>query len=147
MSLYREPGRRRLWPAALAVVALVLAFVLGFALGRATSDTSLEQAVEPVRTDTQEILAALELLALHYPEQGEPTDAELRAAHDQAARLEELTRDVHRDLAIIAPDDAARVNVAVSELTMLVRGSAPGYEVRDAIQSAEEAVRGLPTAG
>ena len=45
MSLYREPGRRRVWPAAVAAGVLVLALVVGFALGRASKDPSLEDVL------------------------------------------------------------------------------------------------------
>jgi hypothetical protein len=147
MSLYREPGRRRVWPLLAAAAVLVVAVAVGFALGRATSDMSLEQALEPTRTATEEMLTALELVALHYPEDGEPSDAQLDAAREQVSRLNDGYRDAVRDLAIIAPDAVPALRQAIDEVVAAVDRHAPGGEVQTAVEQAERAVRRLPTAG
>ena len=146
MSLYREAGRRRLWPVVAAAAAVLLVFGGGFLAGRASEQPSLEQALEPVRADTQEVQSALELVAIHYPEQGEPAAAELTAARDQAGRLREAFDDAEPDLALLAPDAAEEARRAVAVVVRRVEEGASADDVRDALAAAEEAVRALPTA-
>lgn len=146
MSLYREPGRRRLWPAVVAAVVLVLAFVLGFALGRAGAEPSLEDALEPTREQTAEVLAALEQLTIEYP-QGAEAATEYQGASATAERMEDAFGDARENLLLL---DAARTREAettLNEVAAIVERRESAAELEAAVEQAEEAVRGLPTAG
>ena len=146
MSLYREPGRRRLWPAAVGAAVLVLVFVLGFALGRAVTEPSLEDALEPTREQTAEVLAALEQLTIEYP-QGAQAASEYEGASATVERMQDAFGDARANLFLLDPDRTREAETALNEVAAIVerRESAAGLEA--AVERGEEAVRELPTAG
>ena len=146
MSLYREPGRRRLWPAAVAAVVVVLAFVLGFALGRAGAKPSLEDALEPTRKHTAEVLAALEQLTIEYP-QGAEAASEYEGASATAERMQEAFAEARDDLLLLAPDATREAETTLDEVTAVVERRESAAELEAAVEQAEGAVRRLPTAG
>jgi hypothetical protein len=145
MSLYREPGRRRLWPAVVAAVVLVLAFVLGFALGRAGAEPSLEDALEPTRDQTAEVLAALEQLTIEYP-QGAEAPSEYEGASATVQRMQEAFADARDDLLVLDPERAREAQTTLNEVAGIVQRRESAAELEAAVQEAEGAVRGLPTA-
>ena len=146
MSLYREPGRRRLWPAAVAALVLVLAFVLGFALGRAGAEPSLEDALEPSRKHTAEVLAALEQLTIEYP-QGAESASEYEGATATAERMQEAFAEARDDLLLLAPDATREAETTLNEVAAIVERRDSAAELEAAVEQAEGAVRRLPTAG
>ena len=146
MSLYREPGRRRLWPAAVAAVVIVLAFVLGFALGRAGAEPSLEDALEPTREHTAEVLAALEQLTIEYP-QGAEAASEYEGASATAERMQEAFAEARDDLLLLDPDGTREAETTLNEVAAIVERRESAAELEAAVRQAEGAVRGLPTAG
>ena len=146
MSLYREPGRRRLWPAAVAAVVVVLAFVLGFALGRAGAEPSLEDALEPTREHTAEVLAALEQLTIEYP-QGAESASEYAGATATAERMQEAFAEARDDLLLLAPDATREAETTLNEVAAIVERRESAAEIEASVEQAEGAVRRLPTAG
>jgi len=146
MSLYREPGRRRLWPAVVAAAVLVLAFVLGFALGRAGAEPSLEDALEPTREQTAEVLAALEQLTIEYP-QGAEAASEYEGATATAERMQDAFAEARDDLLVLDPDGTQEAETALNEVAVIVERRESAAELEAAVRRAEAAVRGLPTAG
>ena len=146
MSLYREPGRRRLWPAVVAAVVLVLTFALGFALGRAGAEPSLEDAHEPTRKHTAEVLAALEQLTIEDP-LGAEAASEYEGASATAERMQEAFAEARDDLLLLAPDATREAETTLDEVTAVVERRESAAELEAAVEQAEGAVRRLPTAG
>ena len=146
MSLYREPGRRRLWPAVVAAVVLVLAFLLGFALGRAGAEPSLDDALEPTREQTAEVLAALEQLTIEYP-QGAQAASEYEGASATVERMQDAFGDAKANLVLLDPDGARQAESRLDEVAAIVERRESAARLEAAVEQAEQAVRGLPTAG
>jgi hypothetical protein len=146
MSLYREPGRRRVWPAAVAAVVLVLVFVLGFALGRAGAEPSLEDALDPTRERTAEVLAALEQLTIEYP-QGAEAASEYEGASATAERMQDAFAEARDDLLVLDADRTREAEATLNEVAAIVERRESATELEAVVRRAEEAVRGLPTAG
>jgi hypothetical protein len=146
MSLYREPGRRRLWPAVVAAVVLVLVFLLGFALGRAGAEPSLQDALEPTRGQTAEVLAALEQLTIEYP-QGAQAASEYEGASATVERMQDAFADARANLLLLEPDRTREAETTLDEVAAIVERRESAAELEAAVERAEEAVRGLPTAG
>jgi hypothetical protein len=146
MSLYREPGRRRVWPAAVAAGALVLALVVGFALGRASKDPSLEDVLAPAQERTAEVLAALEQLTIEYP-QGAEEASEYEGAAATVERMQRAWDEAREDLLLLDPEGTQEAEAALDEVASLVEARAPAAELEAAVRRAETAVRALPTAG
>jgi len=146
MSLYREPGRRRVWPAAVAAGVLVLALVVGFALGRASKDPSLEDVLAPAQERTAEVLAALEQLTIEYP-QGAEAASEYEGAAATVERMQHAWDEAREDLLLLDPEGTQEAEAALDEVASLVEARAPAAELEAAVRRAETAVRALPTAG
>jgi hypothetical protein len=146
MSLYREPGRRRVWPAAVAAGVLLLALGAGFALGRATSDTSLANRLEPTGRRVDEVLAALEQLTIEYP-QGAEAASEYQGASATAERMQRAFGDARGDLLLLDAEATRTAETALDEVASLVESRARTTELEAAVGRAEAAVRALPTAG
>jgi hypothetical protein len=146
MSLYREPGRRRAWPAAVAVAVLVLAFVLGFALGRAGAEPSLQDALEPTRQQTAEVRAALEQLTIEYP-QASRAASEYEGAAATAERMQDAFGEARENLLLLDPARTREAETRLDEVAAIVARRASAAQLEAAVERAEEAVRGLPTAG
>jgi hypothetical protein len=146
MSLYREPGRRRVWPAAVAAGVLVLALLVGFALGRASKDPSLEDVLAPAQERTAEVLAALEQLTIEYP-QGAEEASEYEGAAATVERMQRAWDEAREDLLLLDPEGTQEAEAALDEVASLVEARAPAAELEAAVRRAETAVRALPTAG
>ena len=146
MSLYREPGRRRVWPAAVAAGVLVLALGVGFARGRASKDPSLEDVLAPAQERTAEVLAALEQLTIEYP-QGAEEASEYEGAAATVERMQRAWDEAREDLLILDPEATQEAEAALDEVASLVEARAPAAVLEAAVRRAETAVRALPTAG
>jgi hypothetical protein len=135
MSLYREvrSGRRRLWLAVGAAVAVV-AIVVGILLVQGGEPSQAEK-LESLQEDVRPALAALELVPIHYESTNPTTHA---AAADQLA-VAQTTVDDHADeLRALDAAGTAALLADLDELDGLVRTTGRTEEVEQATRAAAE---------
>jgi hypothetical protein len=140
MSLYREvrSGRRRLWLAVGAAVAVV-AIVVGILLVQGGEPSQAER-LESLQEDVRPALAALELVPIHYESTNPTTHA---AAADQLA-VAQTTVDDHADeLRALDAAGTAALLADLDELDGLVRTTGRTEEVEQATRAAAEQLRRL----
>jgi hypothetical protein len=140
MSLYREvrSGRRRLWLAVGAAVAVV-AIVVGILLVQGGEPSQAEK-LESLQEDVRPALAALELVPIHYESTNPTTHA---AAADQLA-VAQTTVDDHADeLRALDAAGTAALLADLDELDGLVRTTGRTEEVEQATRAAAEQLRRL----
>jgi hypothetical protein len=140
MSLYREArsGRRRLWLAVGAAVAVV-AIVVGILLVRGGKPSEAER-LESLQEDVRPALAALELVPIHYESPNATTHA---AAADQLAVARETVGDLADEL---RARDAEATEALLSDLERLgelVRTTGSADEVELATREAAARLRRL----
>ena len=139
MSLYRQARGRGGAVAAAGVAALAVGFAAGFAVSRATaSEPSLAAQVAHVQDETREVLDALELVSVHYPQQDEAQRAGARSAADRAATT---LAELDDDLRALDPAAAGDAVAAVERVRTLARSGAPAADVKAAADAAVAAVR------
>ena len=140
MSLYREArtGRRRLWLAAGAVLAVaVIVVVVLVARG---SEPSAAESLASLQDDVRPALAALELVPIHY----ESTNATTHAA--AADQLEVARETVEANADELRALDRAGTDRLLEELTVLdalVRTTGRNAEVERATAEAAAQLRQL----
>ena len=138
MSLYREArtGRRRLWLAAGAVLAVaVIVVVVLVARG---SEPSAAESLASLQDDVKPALAALELVPIHY----ESTNATTHAA--AADQLEVARETVEANADELRALDRAGTDRLLEELTVLdalVRTTGRNAEIERATAEAAAQLR------
>ena len=138
MSLYREArtGRRRLWLAAGAVLA-VAAIVVVVLVARG-SEPSAAESLASLQDDARPALAALELVPIHY----ESTNATTHAA--AADQLEVARETVETNADELRALDRAGTDRLLEELTVLdalVRTTGRNAEIERATAEAAAQLR------
>ena len=138
MSLYREArtGRRRLWLAAGAVLA-VAAIVVVVLVARG-SEPSAAESLASLQDDVRPALAALELVPIHY----ESTNATTHAA--AADQLEVARETVEANADELRALDRAGTDRLLEELTVLdalVRTTERNAEIERATAEAAAQLR------
>ena len=140
MSLYREArsGRRRLWlaaGAALAVVAAIVGIVLlsGGEQSEADKLTALQEDVQPA-------LAALELVPIHYDSPNPTTHA---AAADQLAVARDTVEANAEELRALDAQATAALFDDLDGLDALVRTTGRTADVERATREAATELREL----
>jgi hypothetical protein len=139
MSLYREVGGRGRRLAFVVAAVLLAGVVAGFALGRATaSQPTFADNVARVQATAREIVDALELIGVEYPQGGDTEEAAARSAFDRAVRR---FAEIRSDLALLDRTEADEARGALTLLGILLDKNAPAARVGEAATAAEKAVR------
>ena len=140
MSLYREAqsGRRRLWIAAGAAVAVV-AIVVGILLAQDGEPSQAEQ-LESLQEDVRPALAALELVPIHYESPNPTTHA---AAADQLAVAQTTVEEHADELRALDAAGTASLLAGLDELDGLVRTTGRTGEVEQATRATADQLRRL----
>ena len=140
MSLYREArtGRRRLWLAAGAVLAVaVIVVVVLVARG---SEPSAAESLASLQDDVKPALAALELVPIHYESTNPTTHA---AAADQLAVARETVEANADELRALDRAGTDRLLEELTVLDALVRTTGRNAEVERATAEAAAQLRQL----
>jgi hypothetical protein len=138
VSLYREvqSGRRRLWVAVGALVAVV-AIVVGVVLLRGGEPSEAEK-LQALQEDVQPALAALELVPIHY----ESTNAATHAAAADQLAVAQATVEEHADeLRTLDPAGTDELLTDLEDLDGLVRTTGRAEEVEQATRAAAVRLR------
>ena len=141
MSLYREArsGRRRLWLAAGAALAVVAAIAVGIVLATGGEPSAAEQ-LESLQDDVQPALAALELVPIHYESPNPTTHA---AAAEQLAVARETVEANADELRALDAQAADTLVADLERLDALVRTTGRTTEVESATSEAAGDLREL----
>jgi hypothetical protein len=144
MSLYREAGRRRGWPIALAaVIGVAIGVVAGLLVGD-SGGGSLSDEVDELRSDVGPAAGALELVRIEYAEAvrgGKIVAAtEFDAARSHAERARGLVEENVDDLAALGKAEAEEARTAIDRLSRLIDSHAPPAHVNAASRDAERAL-------
>ncbi len=141
MSLYREArsGRRRLWLAAGAAVAVVAAIAVGIVLATGGEPSAAEQ-LESLQDDVQPALAALELVPIHYESANPTTHA---AAAEQLAVARETVEANADELRALDAQATDTLVEDLDRLDALVRTTGRTTEVESATRDAAADLREL----
>ena len=140
MSLYREArtGRRRLWLAAGAVLAVaVIVVVVLVARG---SEPSAAESLASLQDDVKPALAALELVPIHYESTNPTTHA---AAADQLGVARETVEANADELRALDRAGTDRLLEELTVLDALVRTTGRNAEVERATAEAAAQLRQL----
>ena len=138
MSLYREArtGRRRLWLAAGAVLAVaVIVVVVLVARG---SEPSAAESLASLQDDVKPALAALELVPIHYESTNPTTHA---AAADQLGVARETVEANADELRALDRAGTDRLQEELTVLDALVRTTGRNTEVQRATAEAAAQLR------
>lgn len=137
MSLYREArsGRRRLWIAAGAALALV-AVIVGIVV-LSGGEQSEADKLRSLQEDVQPALAALELVPIHF----ESTNPTTRAAAADQLAVARRTVDEHVDE--LRALDAAGTETLIADLEELDRLVRTTTRVDDVERATQTAARDL----
>ena len=138
MSLYREArtGRRRLWLAAGAVLAVAgIAVVVLVARG---SEPSAAESLASLQDDVKPALAALELVQIHYESTNATTHA---AAADQLEVARETVEANADELRALDRAGTDRLQEELTVLDTLVRTTGRNAEVEQATAEAAAQLR------
>ena len=137
MSLYREArsGRRRLWIAAGAALALV-AVIVGIVV-LSGGEQSEADKLRSLQEDVQPALAALELVPIHF----ESTNPTTRAAAADQLAVARRTGDEHVDE--LRALDAAGTETLIADLEELDRLVRTTTRVDDVERATQTAARDL----
>ena len=138
MSLYREArtGRRRLWLAAGAVLAVaVIVVVVLVARG---SEPSAAESLASLQDDVKPALAALELVPIHYESTNPTTHA---AAADQLGVARETVEANADELRALDRAGTDRLQEELTVLDALVRTTGRNAEVERATAEAAAQLR------
>ena len=138
MSLYREArtGRRRLWLAAGAVLAVaVIVVVVLVARG---SEPSAAESLASLQDDVKPALAALELVPIHYESTNATTHA---AAADQLGVARETVEANADELRALDRAGTDRLLEELTVLDALVRTTGRNAEVERATAEAAAQLR------
>jgi hypothetical protein len=140
MSLYREArsGRRRLWLAAGAVLAVVAVIVA--AVVATGGEPSAAERLESLQDDVQPALAALELVPIHYESTNATTHA---AAADQLAVARKTVEENADDLRALDRAGTDQLLADLTALDALVRTTGRDADVERATQEAAAELRQL----
>jgi hypothetical protein len=149
MSLYRQPGRVSARTIAVATgVALLVGLLAGFGIGRATGgddEQSVGEAVAALRGDLRPALSGLGLVRIEYAQAVKDgqvvAPTEYAAAKADVARARTAVREHAADLRALSPEEAARAERALAELTAAVQAKADAAEVNRLAGEAEAALR------
>jgi hypothetical protein len=141
MSLYREArsGRRRLWLAAGAALAVVAAIAVGIVLATGGEPSAAEQ-LESLQDDVQPALAALELVPIHYESPNPTTHA---AAAEQLAVARETVEANADELRALDAQATDTLVEDLDRLDALVRTTGRTTEVESATRDAAADLREL----
>jgi hypothetical protein len=138
VSLYREArsGRRRLWIALGALVAVV-AIVVGAVLLQGGEPSEAEK-LQSLQEDVQPALAALELVPIHYESTNAATHA---AAADQLAVAQATVEEHSAELRTLDPAGTDELLADLEDLDGLVRTTGRAEEVDQATRAAAVRLR------
>ncbi len=138
MSLYREArtGRRRLWIAAGAVLAVAAAVAVAVVVQG--GEPSEAQRLQSLQDDVRPALAALELVPIHYDSTNATTHA---AAADQLAVARETVDANADDLRALDRAGTAELVADLTRLAALVRTTGRSADVERAARDAAAKLR------
>jgi hypothetical protein len=141
VSLYRETrsGRRRLWIVA-SIAVIALAAVAGVVLATTGGTQSDAEKLESLQRDVEPVLAALELIPIHY---GSPNPTTHAAAADQLEVARETIASLEGELEALDPAGTRRVLADLAELELLVRTTGQTARVERAASETTADLRAL----
>ena len=139
MSLYREArtGRRRLWLAAGAVLAVAVIVVVVVLVARG-SEPSAAESLASLQDDVKPALAALELVPIHYESTNPTTHA---AAADQLGVARETVEANADELRALDRAGTDRLLEELTVLDALVRTTGRNAEIERATAEAAAQLR------
>ena len=139
MSLYREArtGRRRLWLAAGAVLAVAVIVVVVVLVARG-SEPSAAESLASLQDDVKPALAALELVPIHYESTNPTTHA---AAADQLGVARETVEANADELRALDRAGTDRLLEELTVLDALVRTTGRNAEIERATAEATAQLR------
>ena len=139
MSLYREArtGRRRLWLAAGAVLAVAVIVVVVVLVARG-SEPSAAESLASLQDDVKPALAALELVPIHYESANATTHA---AAADQLGVARETVEANADELRALDRAGTDRLLEELTVLDALVRTTGRNAEIERATAEAAAQLR------